>query len=146
MNKFTRNMKFSLSTERKPRVRRQPWVLPVVLSAVAVALMISSALWITVYCQSKKDTLLTRAARLDAELEIQTKTLDNLRSKKEELCSWANIRRNLVRFNLPLRERRPEQITYLHRFRSGEVHFSSVKSQPVRVAGRTRAYSRHAIR
>lgn len=148
MNTFTRNMKASLSTERKPRVRRQTWVLPFALSVVMIALTVSGASWMTVYCRSQRDHLMTRAARLDAELEVQRRILDNLRSRREKLCTLQNIRRNLAKFQLPLRERRPEQVTYLRRFHGGEVsaRTASVRPPVFRTPEHARSYTYHSIR
>lgn len=127
MNKFTRNMKSSLSADRAPQVKRSPWVGPFLLVTFAIALMLFCSVSLNVRFRSDTEALNRQSAHLDNEISVERLSLENLRTRKETLCSWKNISGNIKKFNLGLQPQQPGQITYVRRYRGDGVPVPGTK-------------------
>lgn len=118
MNQFTKNMKPSLSADRKPRRQSSPWFLRWILATAVIVLSVFSAVCARIYLRSETENLNRRSARLDILIQNEMCALENLKSQKEALCSRTNIRRKLTEHRLELRPRQPDQVAYLKRYRN----------------------------
>ena len=126
MNQFTKNMKLSLSADRKPRRQSSPWFLRWVLATAVIVVSVFSAVCTRIYLRSEMENLNRRSATLDIQIEKATCTLENLKSRKEMLCSRQNITRKLSEHRLTLRPRKPDQVISLKRYR-GAGEYAAVK-------------------
>lgn len=110
MNVFTRNMMSAQNVEPVRKVKTTQWVLQYCMLLVLIVLIVFCSVCARVYMQSRTDSLNSEAARLDVQIRKKRLVLENCKNRKEELCSWENIKKNITRFNLPLSPRRPDQV------------------------------------
>lgn len=128
MNAFTRNMMSAQNVEPVRRVKTTQWILQYSMLLVLIVMIVFCSVCARVYMQSRTEKLNSEAARLDAQIAKSRLVLDNCRNRKEELCSWDNIRENITRFNLPLAPRRPDQVVVVRRG-GGEVAATHADNQ-----------------
>lgn len=113
MNEFTRKMKSSLSADRVSRKKNKSRGAKLVLLLVPVFVFAFIMICVRIHFNSQIEKMNQEAARLDSEIEQTRYNIQNARNRKDELCSLNHIRRQIVRFNLPLSPREPQQLSYL---------------------------------
>lgn len=126
MNAFTRNMMSAQNVEPVRKVKTTQWILQYSFLLVLIVLIVFCSVCARVYMQSRTESLNSDAARLDAQIAKKRLILENCKNRREELCSWENIRKNITRFNLPLAPRRPDQVVVV---RSGRPEVSAADIQ-----------------
>lgn len=115
MNAFTRNMMSAQSAEPVRKVKTTQWILQYSMLLVLIVLIVFCSVCARVYMQSRTESLNSEAARLDAQIAKKRLVLENCKNRKEELCSYENIKENITRFNLPLFPRKPDQVVVVKR-------------------------------
>lgn len=71
--------------------------------------------------QSRTEELNRQAVKLDIQIEKDRLVIENLRNRKEQLCSWSNVSHKVAAYQMPLRQRKPSQVTYLKRFKAPDT-------------------------
>lgn len=128
MNEFTRKMKPSLSADKVKRTQkksRAAVVMAVLLPAVIFAFVM---ICFRIHYTSQIEKLNQQAAHLDNEIDSVRYNIQNVRNRKDTLCSLPHIRKQIVRFNLPLVPRQPSQLTYIKTGRNNQHHQSNTGS------------------
>ena len=127
MNKFTRNMKVSPASERqKQHSGKRSWVGSFVIWIVVAAVFGFGAFCVQINLKAQTERLYNQTVLVEQQIQETQNKITNLRTQREELCSWNNIRRNITRQQLPLVQRTAAQITKLKRF-----HGIAVSGAPV---------------
>ena len=125
MNEFTRKMKPSLSADKVKRTQkksRAAVVMAVLLPAVIFAFVM---ICFRIHYTTQIEKLNIQATRLDNEIDSVRYNIQNVRNRKDTLCSLPHIRKQIVRFNLPLVPRQPSQLTHITVGRNGQNHQSN---------------------
>jgi len=128
INQFTKDMKPALSADRKPRKQNNPWLMRWTLAVTVIGITLFCAVCARIYFQAEIENLSRRSAQLDVQIEREQYALENLKSRKEALCSWNSIRQKMISYKLPLRPRQPNQVAYLKRFK-GEKSVAVTEGQ-----------------
>lgn len=130
MNEFTRKMKPSLSADkvkRTPKKSRAAVVMAVILPAVVFAFVM---ICFRIHYTTQIEKLNQQAAHLDNEIDSVRYNIQNARNRKDTLCSLPHIRRQIVRFNLPLVPRQPSQLSHMNTEKTGRENQTNVSKTP----------------
>ncbi len=130
MNEFTRRMKPSLSADKVKRTHkksRAAVVMAVILPAVIFAFVM---ICFRIHYTTQIEKLNQEAAHLDNEIESVRYNIQNARNRKDTLCSLPHIRKQIVRFNLPLVPRQPNQLSQIKTGKGTQDHQSSASRTP----------------
>ncbi len=126
MNEFTRRMKPSLSAGKVKRTQkksRAAVVMALILPAVLFAFIM---ICFRIHYTTQIEKMNLKAAHLDSEIESVRYNIQNARNRKDTLCSLPHIRKQIVRFNLPLIPRQPSQLSYIRAIDHIPNHRTSV--------------------
>ena len=96
------------STRKKESSR--VWYLSLFGRLVFMAVLISIAVNVRIYYNQKADSLNREVARVENQIHEIDREIENLKKRKEQLCSFQNISRRNESCRLGLRHADPRQI------------------------------------
>ncbi len=129
MNEYTRNMKTSLSANRKPKGANNAthkFVSTVLILVFLGLIGLATGFCLNVYYNSEAEQLAKRSAELDIQIANERRKVENCRSEQERLSSWPAIQQKIREFNLPLQVCQPGQVVYIS---SRGTHTQTARTQ-----------------
>ena len=109
INSITPRERDSFRSRRKNDSSRV-WYISLFARLIIMALLIFAAVNIRIYYNQKAELLNRETARVERQIHELDREIENLKKRKEQLSSFANISRKNTAYKLGLRHADPHQI------------------------------------
>jgi len=124
MNTYTKAFKPSQAPRTWRSQGSSSWLLPVVVKLGLMGALIFLAVNYRISYDEKSESLNREASRIKMKIHRLILEIANLKIRKENLSSWANIGSKIHDYNLALRPAEPDQIRALALIPSGAASMS----------------------